>query len=241
MLDSQHPRVSQPCELTDTLFERLQHALPVPARPLVHQTLLQHKHGRLLPGGLLERRVHLPHETWPSWGRSELGSGDRGQWAVWTTDGIWIIYAFIWQKKAACNQHFLTHAPTGGGLISAPLRFFMNNGKTAARSAVKFCKTIHPSILHDSVSGDLLPFKVRSPSHLEWPTSSLICVFVATPEPQVMTELLKVGECYKVMLVYNLYISDFSYWWPELRSISWPPHYKSMGEKPNHSFTHQIR
>ena len=56
-----------------------------------------------------------------------------------------------------------------------------------------------------------------------------------------MTELLKLGGWYKVIIVYNLHISDFPYWWPEVRSISWPPHYKSMGEKSNHLFTHWIR
>ena len=51
--------------------------------------------------------------------------------------------------------------------ISSPLRFFMNSEKNAARSASKFCMTVHLSIFVTSASGDLLQFKVRSPGHLE--------------------------------------------------------------------------
>ena len=41
----------------------------------------------------------------------------------------------------------LTRAPTGGISAPLPLRFFMNSGKTAARSAAKFGMTIYLSIL----------------------------------------------------------------------------------------------
>ena len=53
--------------------------------------------------------------------------------------------------------------------------------------------------------------------------------------------ILKLGGWCKGMSAYNLYISDFSYWWPKVRSILWPRHCKAMGEKPNPSFTHQAR
>ena len=39
---------------------------------------------------------------------------------------------------------------------------------------------------------------------------------------------------------YNLYISDFLYRWPKVRSFSWPAHYKSMGEKSFASKSIQI-
>ena len=53
--------------------------------------------------------------------------------------------------------------------------------------------------------------------------------------------ILKLGGWCKGMSAYNLYISDFSYWWPKVRSILRPCHYKAMGEKPNPSLTHQAR
>ena len=41
---------------------------------------------------------------------------------------------------------------------------------------------------------------------------------------------------HKMIDTYNLYISDFWYLWPEVRSISWPHHYKSMGKNSNRSY-----
>ena len=41
---------------------------------------------------------------------------------------------------------------------------------------------------------------------------------------------------HKMIDAYNLYISDFWYLWPEVRSISWPHHYKSMGKNSNRSY-----
>ena len=37
----------------------------------------------------------------------------------------------------------------------------------------------------------------------------------------------------------NSYIFDFLYSWPEVRSISWPAHVKSMGKISTTSFSHQ--
>ena len=42
----------------------------------------------------------------------------------------------------------LTRAPTGGGGYPPPRRFFVDSGKTAARSAAKFGMTIPSSFLH---------------------------------------------------------------------------------------------
>ena len=41
---------------------------------------------------------------------------------------------------------------------------------------------------------------------------------------------------HEVIDTYNLYISDFWYLWPEVKSISWPHHYKSMGRNSNRSY-----
>ena len=54
-------------------------------------------------------------------------------------------------------------------------------------------------------------------------------------EPSVF-KLLEVDE---VNSSSNLYILDFLYSWPEVRSISWPAHVKSMGKISTTSFSHQ--
>ena len=41
---------------------------------------------------------------------------------------------------------------------------------------------------------------------------------------------------HKITDTYNLYVSDFWYLWPEVRSISWPHHYKSMGKNSHRSY-----
>ena len=46
----------------------------------------------------------------------------------------------------------------------------------------------------------------------------------------------KPSAFHKVIDTYNLYISDFWYLSPEVRSISWPHHYKSMGKKSISSY-----
>ena len=40
--------------------------------------------------------------------------------------------------------------------------------------------------------------------------------------------------------IYQTYISEFLYLWPEVRSILRPPHYKSMGEIPTSSECHPM-
>ena len=54
-------------------------------------------------------------------------------------------------------------------------------------------------------------------------------------EPSVF-KLLEVDE---VNSSSNLYILDFLYSWPEVRSISWPAHVKSMGKISTTSFSHR--
>ena len=49
---------------------------------------------------------------------------------------------------------------------------------------------------------------------------------------------LRLAGCNEPIYSYNFYISDFLYRWPNFRSISWPSHYKSMGENQvAHFFT----
>ena len=52
---------------------------------------------------------------------------------------------------------------------------------------------------------------------------------------------LKVVRYNEPIETYNLYISDFLYRRPKIRSIYWPPHYKPMGEKSTGSFLTNTR
>ena len=56
----------------------------------------------------------------------------------------------------------------GGGLVPAPLRFFMNSGKPLRVAPRNFAWLFIYQFCVLCVSGDLVPFKVRSPGHLEW-------------------------------------------------------------------------
>ena len=47
---------------------------------------------------------------------------------------------------------------------------------------------------------------------------------------------MKLSEYDKVIGTYKMYISDFWYRWPQVRSFSWPPHYKSMGKNQTPCF-----
>ena len=69
------------------------------------------------------------------------------------------------------------------------------------------------------------------------------CVFRSLTSCQGHTSdpnSLKLAWYSKGTGVYNLSISDFLYRWPEVMSISWPPHYKSTVKKISTSNMHQI-
>ena len=53
---------------------------------------------------------------------------------------------------------------------------------------------------------------------------------VSEPEWRVRPSTLKVAGVNNPIVTYIFYISDFLYRWPKFMSISWPPHYKLMGE-----------
>ena len=90
------------------------------------------------------------------------------------------------------------------------------------------------------VSGDL-PFKVRPPGHWEWLHVKSFFAYIWLCQSRSWPYILKLGGWCKATGSYNMYIYGFSYWWPKVRSISWPRHHKTMGRKSNPSFTHQAR
>ena len=123
----------------------------------------------------------------------------------------------------------------GGGKKCPLLRFFADSGKTAARSAAIFfqyllrfeldtlCKNLNPrspkvrSSGQVKVKNGLLTLRLRS-GHTRYPIGFKPSVF------------------HNIIDTYNLYISDFWYLWQEVRSISLPHHYKSMGTNSNRSY-----
>ena len=70
--------------------------------------------------------------------------------------------------------------------------------------------------------------KVRSPGQVKWlhHTQTL----QSRPSYSVWGKVMKLSEYNEVIGTYKMYISDFWYMWPQVRSFSWTPHYKSMGK-----------
>ena len=86
------------------------------------------------------------------------------------------------------SNAILTRAPTGGAGIRPPWDFSLiaEKPRRVAPRNVAWIFIYQFFVL--CVSGDLLPFKVKSPGHLEWPVvKSLFCIFIVVPEPQLMT------------------------------------------------------
>ena len=65
----------------------------------------------------------------------------------------------------------------------------------------------------------------------QWPNLWPPTTFFATLRP---------CQSHEPIGTYNLYLSDFVYWWPKVRSISWPPSYKSMRKNQVAHFFLQI-
>ena len=75
--------------------------------------------------------------------------------------------------------------------------------------------------------------QVRSPGEVNWP--SLKKSLQSCPACSVCQKGFKLRGLHAVMGAYNLYISDFLYPWPKVRSVAWPFHYKSMEKNENAS------
>ena len=125
---------------------------------------------------------------------------------------------------------------TGGGVdfTPPPVRFFPDSEKTAARSAAKFAIAVQPTIWHISEKKTMTRWPQRSRDQVAWSDLTSSCVFRSLTSCQRHTSdpnSLKLAMHSKGIGVYNFYISDFLYRWPKVMSISWPPHYKSMGKK----------
>ena len=109
------------------------------------------------------------------------------------------------------------------GVLRTPLRFFQIVAPPFLAHLIThlfrtYCENFRPRSR-----------KVRSPDHVKWPhlTKSLNVRQRYTD----WTNALKLSAIAINNSVYKMNISEFRYRWPKVRSILWPLHYKSMGEK----------
>ena len=118
----------------------------------------------------------------------------------------------------------------GGGRLNAPLRFFEDSEKTAARSAAGFSPTLPPHLFPNFCENlGPRPCEVRSPGQVKWPNYKI--TFPSRHGYNVSGKVMKLLEYDEVISAYKTYILDFWYRWPQVRSFLRPPHYKSMGKK----------
>ena len=137
----------------------------------------------------------------------------------------------------------LTLAWTGGGYpLPAPRGFFVGNGKTALRSAAKFGLTIvYFFTQYVQVLASYLE-KSGYQVNLNDPTSHNLFATLRPRQSQSRwLSALKLAGCNEPMGTYNLYVSDFVFRWPKVRGVSWPPHYKSVGENHLAHFSQILR
>ena len=122
----------------------------------------------------------------------------------------------------------------GGGQKCPPLRFFADSGNTAARSAAIFQYLLRIELHNLCKNFNPRSPKVRSPGQVKVKNGFLTLRLRSghTRYPIGFNPL----AFHKIIDTYNLYISDVRYLSPEVRSISWPHHYKSMGKNSNRSY-----
>ena len=121
--------------------------------------------------------------------------------------------------------------PAGGclNMFEHPHGVFVNNLKTAARSAAVFAHLIIHLFHTCCENFRPRPRKVRSPGHVKRP--HLIKSLNVPPRYTDWTIALKPSGIATRKGIYKTYILEFLYLWLKVRSILWPLHYKSMGEK----------
>ena len=120
----------------------------------------------------------------------------------------------------------------GGGVFTPPPSGFSRISQKRRRAAPPFL--VHVFLHHFRTCCENFrprPFKVRSPGHVKWPylRKSSKARYSYTD----WTITLKLSAIDMSNSMYKMYISDFWYLWPKVRSILRPLHYKSMGENWN--------
>ena len=137
-----------------------------------------------------------------------------------------------WVGPQSRRYRVLTRALLGGGCLNTPPCGFSRISQKRRRGAPPFLVHL---IIHQfyTCCENFRPrsFKVRSPGHLKWP--HLIKSFNVCHSYTEWPIALKLSAIAKSNSMYKMYISEFWYRWPKVRSILRPPHYKSMGENWN--------
>ena len=113
----------------------------------------------------------------------------------------------------------------GGGALEPPPRFIEDSENTAALRAAGFSPTWPPCFPQ-------LLWKFRRKvmqGQVKWPNFKIS--FQPRHGYNILGKVMKLSEYDKVISAYKIYISDFWYRWPQVRSFLRPPHYKSMGKK----------
>ena len=132
-------------------------------------------------------------------------------------------------------DHSLTRALEGGGAKNSLPSGFSRIAEKRRRAAPPFFQYLL-TIELDTLCQNFNPRspKVRSPGQVKIKNG------FPTLRPRSGHTRYPIGSkrsaFHKIIDTYNLYISDFLYLWPEVRSISWPHHYKSMGKNSNSSY-----
>ena len=127
-----------------------------------------------------------------------------------------ILGRFFSQSYNTYRVFTINPRTAGGGRLSAPLRFFADSEKTAARSAAKFTMAIQPTIWHISKK-TMTRWHQRSRLQVTLGDLTSSCVFRSLTSCQRHTSdpnSLTLAVYSKGIGVYNLYISDFWYRWP---------------------------
>ena len=127
----------------------------------------------------------------------------------------------------------------GGYPPPPPIRFFVDSEKRRRykilhsctyNTLIQCCKFWPPDLKGDA-----------SRSHyVTWPEVAFFQSLRVCQRHIKDPSSLKFAVCNTDIGIYDLYISDFLYRWPQVMSISWPPHYMSMVRKWSTSNAHQI-
>ena len=120
---------------------------------------------------------------------------------------------------------------TGGDKKCPSHLFFTDCEKKATRSATTFSVPANNWIMHlvSKFQPKVTKGQVTRSGQSKTRISDWVCA-VAT-----LSDWFEAYSVSKDHSYPQLVISDW-YLWPEVRSISWPPHYKSMGKNSNRSY-----
>ena len=124
----------------------------------------------------------------------------------------------------------LTRALLGGCLNAPPPLGFSRIAKIRRRAAPPGFHPPYPPSF-PQLLWKFRPKTMRGQVTRSGQVTQLQNNFPIAPRLQCFKESLKLSEYDVVISAYKMFISDFRYRWPQVRSFLRPPHYKSMGKK----------